>query len=266
MAEETKLLYARAHFQMGLKYHEMNMLSEAKAEYEKALQIEPDYYEVLNNLSGIYYTEGRVEDAKSLLDKAINGNPKRSLAYFNLAKICTRDGETDKAIGLLSRLIELDSKNAEALYQLGRMYFQQRSYGPAWKYFKEAYAINPDIPDLRYYMGMTLLREGFPDKAVEHLKTSAESKDAGFYVFNALGIAYYRKEMKYEAIKNFKRAISIKPDNASSHLNLAIIHCEQGDYGAAVEEYRKYLKYSPSSEKTEQVKNIIKQLEEYRVQ
>ncbi len=65
--------------------------TEAKAEYEKALFIEPDYYEAINNLSEICMREGDMVSAKEMLRRAIKLDPSRSLAYVNLGKISLRE-------------------------------------------------------------------------------------------------------------------------------------------------------------------------------
>ena len=250
---------------MGLTYHENGLLPEARAEYEKALVIEPDYYEALNNLSEVCLRESDAERAKALLQKAVENDSTRSLAYLNLAKIHLSENRPDSAIENLRHAIAIDDENADTIFAMGRIHFQQRHYKAAFNCFKRVAAIDPRYPGLRYYVGITLAHVGEYEKAAEHLKHAAHAAKTNHHIFNALGTIYYRKGMSFEAAKYFRRAVSVKPDNPVSHVNLAVIYSERKDYDRAIDEYNKYLKYLPNSGKAEKIKNVIGKLEEHKI-
>jgi regulator of sirC expression with transglutaminase-like and TPR domain len=64
-----------------------------------------------------------------------------------------------------------------------------------------------------------------------------------------------------DAAKDLKRAIEIGGDDVKvAHRYLAGIYVEKGENVAAVKELELYLKLSPDSKETEQIKNLIKEL------
>ena len=53
----------KAHFNRGLAYYNRGQLEQSIAEYQKAIQINPDFAQARNNLGNVYYNQSKLEEA-----------------------------------------------------------------------------------------------------------------------------------------------------------------------------------------------------------
>src|SRR3954467_9424519 len=85
---------------IGIAYHQMMQLDNARKSYEQALKLKPDYVEAMNNLGTVYYAR------KSF---------RRAISWYNKAlKVAGEDG-----------------KSASIYMNLGTAYFARKQYEKA---------------------------------------------------------------------------------------------------------------------------------------
>jgi rhomboid protease GluP len=68
---------SQVYFDLSYTEIMLNMLTEAKAHLQKAIEIDPDVSEAYFNLALIYYQENDLEQAKKNAEKAVELNPKQ---------------------------------------------------------------------------------------------------------------------------------------------------------------------------------------------
>lgn len=69
---------------LGIAYQHLYALDFAKLQYEKALQLNPQYPEALNNLGTVYYGQQNYRKAEAYYQKAIRLKPDCASFYSNL--------------------------------------------------------------------------------------------------------------------------------------------------------------------------------------
>src|SRR6266481_6528418 len=69
---------------IGIAYHQMLQMDEAKRNYEKALKLNPKYAEAINNLGTIYYARRSYRRAIGQYNKALKIAPNSASIYSNL--------------------------------------------------------------------------------------------------------------------------------------------------------------------------------------
>ena len=95
---------------------------------QKAVQIEPEYIEALNNLAARYMMVDDVERAIPHLEKAIAINPHESRLYSNLALAFLNTGNPADAETAARQALKLDPSDRRARYMLGMSLFTQRRF------------------------------------------------------------------------------------------------------------------------------------------
>jgi len=80
----------------GMAYHHLLNMSAAKAQYERALKLNPKYADAMNNLGTIYYAQKNYRMAEKLYKKAIKINPKNPTIYGNLGTMYFVVGDNRK--------------------------------------------------------------------------------------------------------------------------------------------------------------------------
>ena len=90
----------------------------AVQEYNKALEINPEFFEAVNNRGLAYYEKGEFDHAISDYTKALEINPPYDMAYYNRANAYARGkGLYDLAIADYDKAIEINPRYALAYYQ-----------------------------------------------------------------------------------------------------------------------------------------------------
>jgi tetratricopeptide (TPR) repeat protein len=190
-----------------------------------------------------------------------NATPKEAVDLYNQALESVKAGEREKAIDQLKGAIAIHPQFVAALNGLGVQYMKLGNHQSAFEAFNAALTLSPDSFILHLNCGITLFNLG------KH--TAAEKElDAALLKNEASGVAHlYRARTLIalkrfeEALKNLRRAIEIGGDDVQvAHRYLAGIHMEKGEHAAAVKELELYLKGSASAKETDQIKNLIKEL------
>lgn len=190
-----------------------------------------------------------------------NDPPKAALDLYNQALESVKAGERDKAIEQLKAALAIHPNFAAALNGLGVQYMKLGKYQAAFEAFNAALTITPDSFILHLNSGITLFQlnkfaEAEKELAAALLKNEA-SGTAHLYRARAL-IALNRLD---DASKNLKRAIEIGGDDVQiAHRYLAGVYMEKGQNAEAVKELEIYLKSSAAAKETDQIKNLIKEL------
>lgn len=82
---------------------------ESIEEYQKALKLDPNYAEALNNLGMVFFHLNQIDKANDAFQNAIELEPKEASYYVNLGFVHYRRGDIDKAISFFNKALELDS-------------------------------------------------------------------------------------------------------------------------------------------------------------
>ena len=190
-----------------------------------------------------------------------NDPPKAALDLYNKALESVKDGHRDKAIEQLKGAIAIHPKFVAALNGLGVQYMKLGNYQAAYEAFSSALKLTPDSFILHLNCGVTLYslnkyREAEAEFAAALLKNEA-SGAAHIYRARTL-IALNRLD---DAAKDLTRAVEIGGDDVQvAHRYLAGIYVEKGENVEAVKQLELYLKTAPTSKETDQIKNLIKEL------
>jgi tetratricopeptide (TPR) repeat protein len=88
--------------------------------YQKAMAISPNDAGLHNNLGSIYATMGKVDDAKAEFQKAADLDPTHAgNYYYNLGVVMVNQGKMDDAAVALKKATDIDPNNANAFYWYG---------------------------------------------------------------------------------------------------------------------------------------------------
>lgn len=190
-----------------------------------------------------------------------NDPPKAALDLYNKALESVKEGHRDKAIEQLKGAIAIHPTFVAALNGLGVQYMKLGNHQAAYEAFSSALKLTPDSVTLHLNCGMTLYSlnryaEAEAQFTAALLKNEA-SGPAHLYRARTL-IALNRLD---DAAKDLIRAVEIGGDDVQvAHRYLAGIYVEKGENVEAVKELELYLKAAPTSKETEQIKNLIKEL------
>ena len=100
--------FAVGHYNLGNALTQSGRLDEAIAQYQMAFKINPEYAEAHNNLGSALLQKGQVVEAIQQYEMALNINPNYAEAYGNLGFILFQNGQLDDAIAQFQEALRLN--------------------------------------------------------------------------------------------------------------------------------------------------------------
>ena len=110
------------HLKRGNELSRSGEFEEAVAEYEKALEIEPENIDLLSNIGVAYYNLGQLDKAIDHYSRAIEIAPSDADIRSNLAAAYVQLEQLDNALEEYQKAVELDPSLAQAFFGLGVVY------------------------------------------------------------------------------------------------------------------------------------------------
>ncbi len=144
MYREAPETHVRAN-KMGIAFHQMTQLDQAKKHYERALKLNPKYPEAINNLGTVYYAK------KSY---------RRAIRYYR-------------------RALTITPNSASILSNLGTAYFARKKYNDAFETYQKALSIDPDVFEHRSTQGVLLQERSVQERAKFHFYLAKTYAKAG---------------------------------------------------------------------------------------
>jgi tetratricopeptide (TPR) repeat protein len=102
-----------------------------------------------NNLGIFLKKKGRLEEARALFQKALQLKPEYASAHINLGATLASLGKLEEAIGHFTRVLKIRPNDAEAHFNMGNAKASQRKYEEAARYFSETLRIKPKDREAR---------------------------------------------------------------------------------------------------------------------
>jgi tetratricopeptide (TPR) repeat protein len=99
---------------MGMAYHHLFAVDQARRDYERALQLRPDYPEALNNLGAIYYAKKNYGKAIKYYSKALQFDKKSAPVYSNLGTAYFARGKVTEGIDAYRNAFAIDPRIFES--------------------------------------------------------------------------------------------------------------------------------------------------------
>jgi Flp pilus assembly protein TadD len=120
---------AEEYFKRGNELSLSGEFEEAVAEYEQALEIEPENVDLMSNLGVAYYNLGQLDKAIDQYSRAIEIAPNDADIRSNLAAAYVQEYQTSGALDQLGRAlqeyqkaVQLEPTLAQAFFGLGVVY------------------------------------------------------------------------------------------------------------------------------------------------
>src|SRR5882724_9102774 len=165
--------FAYAHFQLGYVYTALKQTKEARAEYEKAVALDPKMSEAQLDL-GILLLDADPPAAVAPLARAVDLLPTQSRPRFLLGAAQERSGDPKSAAQSFEAALSLDPKDLDTTLHLAELYLSQKRAAEAESKFRAALELQPGLPAALLGLAQSLDAQKKPEAAdayQDYLKT-----------------------------------------------------------------------------------------------
>lgn len=189
--EEGSWALAMAYNERGQVLYKKGRYQQAKADVNRALQIEPKMQRALLNRANLYDRNGKLEAALKDLNLVLDEEADAVAALKIRSTIYGKMGEKEKAMEDLKLAISIDPDNPELYNNKGIVFSIGNQLDSAKASFQKAIALNQNYLQARMNLGRLYLENKETEKAIPELG-AVYFEDQDIYL-NAylLGRAYF---------------------------------------------------------------------------
>jgi Tfp pilus assembly protein PilF len=147
----------------------------------RALELDPSLAEAHNNLGLIYMAQDRLSEAAAQFRKALENlsYPTPEIAAYNLGMVSYKLGDYAVAKEAYERSLAILPNNPEGQFELGMCYARLGRLVEAEKAFSAAVKLRPDVARTRYELGMVLFKLGRRGEAAVQFRRVVELDPSG---------------------------------------------------------------------------------------
>jgi tetratricopeptide (TPR) repeat protein len=173
---------------------------------------------------GVSFDEsGYDERAIAEWQQAIELDPEHVGAHYNLGIAYADEGETELAIGEMRTVLRLEPFDTDARRELAEIFLEADRYEDATEQLRQILNIAPGDGEAAHQLAGIYLARDLIDQAAGALEAGAmmeEDADLWFRV----GEAYEKDQRKDDAILAFRRALVAFPEHREAARALQLLH------------------------------------------
>lgn len=202
--------------------------------------------------------QGKLREAAAEFESALEVNPNLVIAHVNLIAMYGQLGQPEKAEAHFRAAVELDPGWVEIYYNWGMFQLQRGEKARAGQMFRKAVEMNPNYADAHVQLAALLDESGRPEEAASHyqeaLRLNPGHRQAHFLLAHSL----VRRERLEEAIRHFLRTIEVEDNRTPVGMHaLAIAYERTGDRELALY----YLQQARRRAVSYGMKSLVQQLD-----
>lgn len=160
----------------------------------------------------VAYDRGELSDAVAEFQRAVDANPHDPEAVNGLGQVLVRSGKPDAALPFFQRAIELNPTRWAYRFNLARCYGQLQQWDTAVTEYRAALRLFPDDYLTQYNLAMALDRSGDGDLAIVELQRAIDLRPGEPSFYLALGIVHERLGHSADAVRGYTRYLELSPD------------------------------------------------------
>jgi tetratricopeptide (TPR) repeat protein len=163
---------ALAHYHLGFAYGVTGEHKKELSEYQRAVTLGLDDWQLFLNLGLAYLENDQVTDATAVLRLSTLLGPARPETHFNLALAYERHGALAQAEQEALLSLQIDPNQPDARNTLGAIYAEEGKYVRAGEEWRELVSANPDYTPARTNLAI-----------LQNVETSAPKGTVGVSIF-----------------------------------------------------------------------------------
>ncbi len=202
---------AVVHDLKGLVLAGRKDLAGARASFEKAASLQPDYYSATGNLAMLAMTEKKPADAKAVLQ----------------------------------RFLDKNKKSAEAMTALAALAAFEKNVPEATRWLEQAQAENPDAVAPATRLVAQYLATQQQQKALTLARKMQVAHPDNAELLDVLAKAQIANKDLNGALESYSKLAAAQPKNAAAQVALANVHMQLKNPGAAEDDIKKALQLQP---------------------
>jgi len=278
LALETSLKsqqHPLTYFFLGLSQYGLDRLELALNQFQKALDLNPDFERARILISMILLKQKRIDDAIIEIQKVLRNNQNSAYAHNILGSAYLAKGQYDEGMAELEKATEIDPNLADAHMKIGLFHMATGEEAEGEADLLKAVEVAPEVLNSRLMLVTHYLKQRNYSAAIEALQAGMDGSKKDALLNNYLAAAYFSQQKPEKALEALQKAKSINPDYLTPYFNVASYYASKSEYQRAIDEYQSILSHDSKNlkalfsmaavyslqGKTDQMLDVYKQIE-----
>lgn len=244
----------------GDKLYADGEIHSAIEEFKRALLLDSSNVNVHNSLGVCYGVLGELNQAKEEFETANWLNPDEYMAIFNTGVINLLQDRKNDALEFFQKAHRFSEDVFEISLQAGRLCTELKDYQNGLKYLEEAVRLNSSTGSAYRFLGECYEARDMIDPAIRAYKSAIKLNPDDSAALSSLGCLFDLKGENPEISTTFcRQSVEISPDNGLYRHRLGHLYSKQDRYEAALVEFEEAHRLGYDSDR--QIKKILSRID-----
>ena len=207
---------AKAHKDLGIIYLNKRLFDYAEEEFQTALNLAPDDFEILFEYGNYLYSVSKNLEAEKYYGEALERNPKNVLAltFMGLNKLVLN--KLDEARDYIMKAFEVESNHEYVQFCAGRILYAREEYEEAKRYLIRAVEQNPDI-ETQNTLALTYFKLGEFNTALNIFENIDSKRPHNTSILMEIARCHEALGNNDKALEYLEKVVAIFPDFEDAH-------------------------------------------------
>ncbi|WP_170144378.1 tetratricopeptide repeat protein [Dichotomicrobium thermohalophilum] len=229
----------------GVAHWRERRYEKALADFEKSIELNPDYAPVYNNRGNVLMAMGRVDAAIEDFSRAISLAPAYGAAFNNRGNAYLALGQLEKAEADLRKAVKLLPSSAAPLNGRGKIAAVDARPFASLRYLNRAILLNRNYPAAYRNRAAALIKVRHYDDALNDLEQAAATADGDAQLLILRGQVRRFDGKPQAAVQDFSAALEIAPENGEAYAGRGLAQLERGRVQEALNDCDMAVTFAP---------------------
>jgi len=208
--------------QAAIKAHQAGQFAVARGGYEAVLALRPADPDALHFFGVLHHNQGNSAEGVASIRRSLKAAPNNPHAWMNLGNILLEQDQSQEAKAAYERAAALAPDLADAWYNLGICLRKADDAPGAIRALDRAIGLRGGHAPSRYQRGIAQRDAGHLDAAEKDFRSALTLKPDFVEVYESLGMLLYRQDRIADAAKVYQAWARIAPSSSTAaHLAAA---------------------------------------------
>lgn len=236
-----------AVFKLGVVLRQMRKYEDSATMFDAVAAADKEYPGLALERGLLYEASDRTHEALEYYQQALAKAPEDPDLMLRVGSTEVSAGKAEQAVDILRKVLQKRPNSAEANHFLGRaLLLRGANLAEALRYLNRAIDIDPNRAEYHLYRGWAANEAGQPaiarDSLLRALALDKQLADAHWQ----LGVMLRKQGAVVDAVRHLKKALDLRPSRYEAYATLAECYEDRTDWAAAEAAWRKAIQGDPN--------------------
>jgi protein O-GlcNAc transferase len=237
-------MFGAAHYNLGLLL-EVSRPAEAQRHFERSIGLQPDFSPAYTKLGNVLRAQAKPAEAVEAYRVALRCQPADGEALNNLAVALVDLKRFPEALASLEQALRVIPHSADVHANLGNAYCGVKDWDQAVRCYQEALRLRPNLIEARHALGNVFTIQGDLVGAAAAYIEVLRLKPDHVETLNQYGDFLQVRGQIDEALELYERALRARPESAAAHYNRANVLILKRMHREAIAGFQEALRLRP---------------------